>query len=52
MEDCLCEGCSEGEKIVVALLSLTLDKRAGEGPGRGSGEDIADIARFPRVISL
>ena len=40
---------SEGEKIVFALLSLTLERRAGEAPGSESSWDLTGL---PLVTSL
>ena len=39
VEEDLYEGGWEGEYIVFALLSLTLDRRAGEVPGSGTRWD-------------
>ena len=39
----------DGEKKVLALLSLTLPRRAGEGPGRETRQDITGL---PLATSL
>ena len=48
-EEDLWEVVWDGEKKVLALLSLTLPRRAGEGPGR---ETRRDITGLPLATSL